>query len=811
MNNSSPGGLRVPVFIGVLGCIGFFLLYNVSSPEGGLDLRYSRSEIMEKGAEYLRSLGYAPGSYQQDCWLEIDSKAESFLQAKFGLAQSNAMVKADSLPVYSWHMSWYDRKVSRSQALETFRLWMSPAGRVTGFDHFISDTARGTSLPEEEAREKAFTVLEHQGFINGQYVLKTSSQTRQQNRLDHQFVWARGDSSFEIQVSARVQGDEVGSYRVEFIPGSTFQKTYSEVSTTATFLVMGSFAVFFLLFFFIVILFLKKYHEGEVGTRTGIIILAALFILAVLAEVNQYPAMGQSLQMGDLNKFNTRIISFIINVFIFQVFLSVMVFAAWSVGESSSRTVWPEKMTSIDSVLFGSMMTVDVGRSLVCGYALGFGILGGFTLIVYALTSIFHTWVYPGSFSGIAEALVPSAQPLLVGITAAVFAEIVFRLFFVSYLREKLRNRVWGIIIAAAAWTVTAFVMWSFPLGRLPFVLTFSFLFLIGLVFIGLYLRYDVLTTITANTVILGFNAAIPILGATGPAFDGTRWVMLALFAIPLVVGIRGLMKGKRFEFTPETLPAHIRRISERERMAKELEIARRVQMSLLPKVNPLVPGYDIAGICLPAREVGGDYYDFVNLGGKKLGIAIGDVSGKGVPAAIYMTLTKGILQSHAEEHVSPKTVLSKVNGLMYRTIERNSFVSMFYAILDIEQRSIVFARAGQCPAIVATRPGTSGTFLTPKGMALGLENGTIFDSVLEERELTLSPGEVLLFYTDGFTEAMNAIGDEFGEDRLVASLGKHRSGTASGIIQNICLDVNKFIGDHPQHDDMTMVVLKVP
>jgi sigma-B regulation protein RsbU (phosphoserine phosphatase) len=314
----------------------------------------------------------------------------------------------------------------------------------------------------------------------------------------------------------------------------------------------------------------------------------------------------------------------------------------------------------------------------------------------------------------------------------------------------------------------------------------------------------------TANFVIIALNTAVPLFSSSGASAEFARWVFLAVFALPLGIAMGGLIRRQRFEFTPQTTPAHILRITERERMAKELEIARRVQMSLLPKVNPVVPGYDIAGVCLPALEVGGDYYDFVMLGGRKIGIAIGDVSGKGVPAAIYMTLTKGILQSHAEDNISPKVVLSKVNSLMYKTIERNSFVSMFYAILDVQQMSIRFARAGQCPVIVAQRSGEEGKFLTPKGMALGLENGRIFDSVLEEQELDLQSGEVLVFYTDGFTEAMAPSGDEFGEQRLVDSIARHRSKPAHNMILGICGDVQRHIAERPQHDDMTMVVVKV-
>jgi sigma-B regulation protein RsbU (phosphoserine phosphatase) len=408
------------------------------------------------------------------------------------------------------------------------------------------------------------------------------------------------------------------------------------------------------------------------------------------------------------------------------------------------------------------------------------------------------------------ESYVSGAQPVLNALSGAAFAEIVFRLFFISYLKEKLKRTWIAVLISTALWSAAGFTMWDLPFGMFDPWTCLGVLFFVGLAMSYLFLRHDLVTAMTADFVLVALGMAVPLFVSTGPAFASSRIMFVLLLLIPVAIGIAGLVRRERFVFTVETMPAHIRRITERERMAKELEIARSVQMSLLPKLNPVVEGYDIAGICIPAMEVGGDYYDFVNLAGRKIGIAIGDVSGKGVPAAIYMTLTKGILQSHAEDNVSPKSVLSKVNSLMYRTIERNSFVSMFYAILDTQQKTIKFARAGQCPVILTQKAGEEGSFLTPKGMALGLEMGKVFESVLEEQEVTLHQGEVLVFYTDGFTEAMNDRQEEYGEGRLVQSIARHRQRSAGDIIKGLCADVVEFTGDAPQHDDMTMVVLKV-
>ncbi|HKI77332.1 MAG TPA: SpoIIE family protein phosphatase, partial [Ignavibacteriaceae bacterium] len=163
----------------------------------------------------------------------------------------------------------------------------------------------------------------------------------------------------------------------------------------------------------------------------------------------------------------------------------------------------------------------------------------------------------------------------------------------------------------------------------------------------------------------------------------------------------------------------------ERERLSNELEIAHQVQMKLLPKTVPEIGGYSFAALCEPAKEVGGDYYDFINLGKDKTGIVIGDVAGKGLPAAIYMTLTKGIFHSYSEGNFSPKDVLIKINKLIYQIIESGSFITMFYGIIDHKKNEFVFARAGHEAAIFFNSESDEIQSLRPTGLGLGLEDGT--------------------------------------------------------------------------------------
>jgi hypothetical protein len=798
--------------LGILAAAGFVtfvITVHRVDPLASVDLRKSRAEILEEASSFLSSRGYTLKGLHQDGWFSLDAASHMYFQVREGIERANAILRADSLPTHHWFVWWYDAGVAKSQGQEQFYVWMSPGGRVLGYQHIIMDSVPRPSMDSAAAQALARSTLEREGVALEGFTLQTSTDIKLAHRTDHRFVWTRSDSTAELSVWVRIQGNEVGGFRLTFEPTGGFRKRLTEATTSYTLISVVSIAVVFLLILFIIALFLKKYHEGEVGTRTGAVVFFVVFAISVLEVLNRYYLVGAGTTIGDLNHFNIRLVELVFDIFIVQVFLSIMVFAGWCVGESSSRSVWGEKITSTDSVLFGKFFSLDLGRSIIRGYAWGLVLLGGYAAVTLYVTGRGNA-IYAGNMSGIAESFVPGLQPVAVALKSAVFSEIVFRLFFMSYLREKTGKKWPGVLVATMLWTVAAVTMWDQPYGFFRPWLTFGMLFLVGLAMCLLFLRYDLVTTLIANFIVCSVALSVPLFVSSSDQAFTARIVFVLAVILPLPVGIVGVLRKRRFEFSPETMPAHIQRISERERMSRELEIARSVQMSLLPKANPVLSGFDIAGICIPALEVGGDYYDFVNLAGRRLGIAIGDVSGKGVPAAIYMTLTKGILQSHAEDNISPKNVLAKVNSLMYRTIERNSFVSMFYAVLDLDKRTIRFSRAGQCPLILTHHVEGKGRFLNPRGMALGLERGTIFESVLEEQELPLRSGEVLVFYTDGFTEAMNPDGEEFGEMRLGEAIAGHRNKSAEEIIKGVCDEVRAYTQGRPQHDDMTMVVLKV-
>ncbi len=232
----------------------------------------------------------------------------------------------------------------------------------------------------------------------------------------------------------------------------------------------------------------------------------------------------------------------------------------------------------------------------------------------------------------------------------------------------------------------------------------------------------------------------------------------------------------------------------------------------MLPKEKPVIPGYLISSMCIPALEVGGDYFDFIKLDENKIGIVIADVAGKGLPAAIYMTLTKGAFQSYAALSQSPKEVLTKLNSLIYDTIERGNFITMFYAVLDFENDKLTFSRAGHEPVIYFNNKEEKLSLLQPGGIGLGLEEGKIFSRSIEENIIDILQGDSFLFLTDGLTDSKNEKNTDFAMNNLLNFIKnynvKHLNLQPRELLDKLSDEIKSFRNSTPQYDDITAIAI---
>ncbi len=248
---------------------------------------------------------------------------------------------------------------------------------------------------------------------------------------------------------------------------------------------------------------------------------------------------------------------------------------------------------------------------------------------------------------------------------------------------------------------------------------------------------------------------------------------------------------------------------NEKKRLDHDLEIARDIQRILLPSEAPAIDGFQISGINVPARQVSGDYFDYIQVDQDRLGVAIADVSGKGVPASLIMAICRSVLRAEAARNPSPADVLRNVNRQLYPDIKEDMFISMAYLILGHQQDGVTLARAGHDAPLWYKRQSQTVIPVKSPGMVVGIDSGSVFDRLTVDFAVPLERNDCLVLYTDGVTETLNSEGDEFGVDRMMQSVRASANDSAQAIVKRIIEDVREFTGSVPQNDDMTLIAIR--
>ncbi|HEY7791876.1 MAG TPA: SpoIIE family protein phosphatase [Vicinamibacterales bacterium] len=337
--------------------------------------------------------------------------------------------------------------------------------------------------------------------------------------------------------------------------------------------------------------------------------------------------------------------------------------------------------------------------------------------------------------------------------------------------------------------------------------LLFALLFVVG----GLFFVIEVVA------LVMGLALAKSITGSVHALFTGTERVRQGDFTHKIEIKARDQLGELADSFNSMTASIEelLRQSAEKKRLEEELRIARQIQMSLLPQGPLAMPGLSLAALCVPAREVGGDYYDFLPLDEHRVGLLIADVAGKGTSAALYMAELKGLILSLSQIRMSPRQLLIDANRIIAANLDARSFITMTYAVVDLRERTITYARAGHTPLIYVPGPGApsrTAQVLAPDGLVLGLkiDDGQMFEQLLEEVTLPLRAGDLFVFFTDGISEAMNEGEDCFGESRLGQLVEEHADLSSEELRERILREIEAFVGGAAQHDDMTMILLKI-
>ncbi|HPN39779.1 MAG TPA: PP2C family protein-serine/threonine phosphatase, partial [Melioribacteraceae bacterium] len=546
-----------------------------------------------------------------------------------------------------------------------------------------------------------------------------------------------------------------------------------------------SVVVYFIILIAMIIAAFKRYRAYEIGFKTAIIV-ATIGGLAVIINFAYVKIAGGWEFLLPL---------FFGFLFSFGGYLIIM-----AVSESITREIWSEKLISLDLIINGYFLHNKVGKAILRGISFGMLLTALYLFILFVINSFtnFSVSVFKDEVI-IFDNILSPVFPFVKSLNNILFPLIVIFLYIGTFIRSRTKNRAVFIIITSIIWSVVARDNTS------PIYLGFIIQFLIGIVISWIIWKYDFLTILFAlitaySFLLISWFALLPEAGFI---------VQVIIFVIFLIFGIFALFSKYRLDDLNKITPKFQKHISERQRLQGELAVAREVQMSFLPQKSPLFNGLDIAAKCLPAYEVGGDYYDFIKFSDNHFGIAIGDVSGKGTKAAFYMTLTKGFLKATSRFSTYPAFLLTDMNAMFYENVERGNFISMIFAMINMEKKVLSFSRAGHNP-LLYKKFGQNLEVLKPSGIALGLEKGEVFAKTITEQNINISSGDYVIMFTDGITEAENSKSEEYGLDRLIELINNSNFNDANELLNLVYNDVHKFTGKTTQHDDMTMIVIRV-
>jgi sigma-B regulation protein RsbU (phosphoserine phosphatase) len=250
--------------------------------------------------------------------------------------------------------------------------------------------------------------------------------------------------------------------------------------------------------------------------------------------------------------------------------------------------------------------------------------------------------------------------------------------------------------------------------------------------------------------------------------------------------------------------------LEQKRQLDRDMQAAQQIQMSLLPQHLPQLAGTRLAAYNLPALNIGGDYYDVIQIDKEHLGIAIADVSGKGIGGAMMMAVCQGVLRARAPQEQSPARILAELNRVLSINLAEDMFITMLYMVYNTRTRELRFARAGHDRPLLKRAGGGKPEALDAPGIAIGLADSEIFDSAIKDASIQLASGDTVVVYTDGITEALNEQSLEWGADSLLETIETEASGGVDALIQAIRNRLARHVGAQQQSDDITLLALEI-
>lgn len=625
------------------------------------------------------------------------------------------------------------------------------------------------------------------------------------------YIWERsipGEEDFKLRVISLVHHETVRELQLITNLSPRQQDIYANRRNATRWIDLLEVFLIVVLITTVAGLYIFCWIRGEINHRLALTLFAVLVLFGVVRAVFTGMLDSQLTNNYQTGGAHLTLFGVALGLILPAVFIALLVTLFWTTGYAFARRAKLQSSATFAALLRGRLLDRLTARRIAAGLLLG-GILAAIPLLVAA--------------SGLFPALQLDPPDHAYFTSRAPVLAAVMRYFNPTFLV------VFGLLVPLAAaflrrpqlarllpLPLGAFLMLDETVYQSSLGGALTIVALTILVAEQIFRRFDFLTLIAAGLAADVSESAWSFIVQPTATHQGVGWRALATLGVVLVVALLVGWKGRDAEATSELEDERERAAStalqraERERLMAEFGVARLAQQHMLPDVPPRIAGYDISATCRPAREVGGDLYDFLVLPNERIGIVVADVSGKGVPAALYMTLTKGLLASVAENESDPAAILREVNRHLYEVCRRKVFVTMLLGVLEPATQTLTYARAGHNPGIWRRTSQQASQLLRAAGMGLGLSSSKLFNRSLKSESVRVERGDAVLLYSDGITEAMNAQGEEYGEERLLEAVARTDGLDAAATQEAILADVSAFLGETSPQDDITLVVVRV-
>lgn len=704
--------------------------------------------------------------------------------------------------LYGWVVRVFPRGANAGEW--AYLVQVSRRGEVTSLRHKMGENDPAGILAPEVARERAKAQLAEAGFNLADYGDPELRSEQRAHRTDLVLHFPAkkqllGDTRHGLEV--RFLGDKPGGYEVwsEASDPQAMQKMVS-----AYFLLFFAVEIsLFLLLAVLFVLFAKKYHAGEVGVRRGLQIFLLVLICGVgFLAVYAVPA-AEGVSLGLTSRVLTTWILFLLRVVFGILPIASLAFLAWCVGESWARERWGSKLAAFDALFKRDWQNATVARSSLRGVSLGLALLA---LLLAAAVPLQRLGAWPAATLQV-ELQFGSAGWLGAGQVLRLLSYdlailLLSCLFFATAAAQKLPPALGAVVsgVAATAVSLPCFMPMPVSVGVPVWVISAAVPVLV-------FWASDLLTALLCGLTSGAILGSLPLLLADDVSMQLQGYIPLLVLALPLLASVRHLHRGREFVYHWEDVAPHVRRIAERERQRVELETAREIQSSILPDLPPQLNGVALAHVYQPATEVGGDFYDVLALEDGRLAVAVGDVAGHGVSSGLVMSMVRSALAVQVTFNPDVPAVFRTLNRLVFQSARRRLLATLTYAVLDPQQRQLLYASAGHVFPYRVTRDGKVYE-LEAGSYPLGVRADVQAPVRLEK----LEPGDSVVLLSDGVVEAHREHDDEpFGFGRLAESLGRHAPGGPQALLRGVLADLAAFTRGAPREDDVTVVALRLP